>query len=921
MSLALRPRITNLHALCVGALALSCGFASSGCSGGKDSGAPGFNTDAGADTGSTQDAAGAGDSTAPPSDASKDSSILGPEDSGADSGPEAAPGDDSGIDSGVTEPGDTGAEQADTGAVDSGVADTGSEEPPETGASDTGAATDTGMVGPADTGTDATLDSGPADTGMTGPMDTGTDATTDAGSPQDAHMETSVDAPAEASSDTGTVAETGTEAGTDAASEAGTEAGTDGGAGGSTSGCGATIAVLGGNATTAFASTWNGTWGATQTLTGSVASVPALVSNGSSYVGVVQASATNDIDFTVSGTTWSALTGVSAGNATATTGGPPALAVVGSAVHLVYWGTDDKFYHGTYSAGAWSPANDPVGGASSQSFGPSAPTAAGLSATSFSIAQAGSNAGLYVQPWATTWGAAAPVATDTYDVTSPRIIELTGGAATQMVVYSRNDNGNDEVLMYSVLTGGTWSAPAVVRDTTVYTPNTVALAPLASGGALLVYQGGNGEGYYTTYEPGGANPWAAPAPLVAGTNPTLASPPQIAPGVCGAEAVAVLAPAGASVEVTTLTGSTWSTPSTIAGTSGATYATVATHPCTSTMAILGGSSTTALASTWSGGAWGAVQTLTGSVASVPALVSNGSSYVGVVQASATNDIDFTVSGTTWSALTGVSAGNATATTGGPPALAVVGSAVHLVYWGTDDKFYHGTYSAGAWSPANDPVGGASSQSFGPSAPTAAGLSATSFSIAQAGSNAGLYVQPWATTWGAAAPVATDTYDVTSPRIIELTGGAATQMVVYSRNDNGNDEVLMYSVLTGGTWSAPAVVRDTTVYTPNTVALAPLASGGALLVYQGGNGEGYYTTYEPGGANPWAAPAPLVAGTNPTLASPPQIAPGVCGAEAVVVFAPVGSSLETSTLTGSTWSTPSALAGTSGATYATIATQP
>ena len=30
--------------------------------------------------------------------------------------------------------------------------------------------------------------------------------------------------------------------------------------------------------------------------------------------------------------------------------------------HVVYWGSDSKFYHGTYSAGAWDGAGDLIAG-------------------------------------------------------------------------------------------------------------------------------------------------------------------------------------------------------------------------------------------------------------------------------------------------------------------------------------------------------------------------------------------------------------------------------------------------------------------------------------------------------------------------------------------------------------------------------
>jgi hypothetical protein len=436
----------------------------------------------------------------------------------------------------------------------------------------------------------APADSAPADTGSV--ADAGADANGDSRSPEDSGaVDSAMDSALADSgaadstidsttppSDTGTVVEAGGDA-ADTGGGTGNEAGQDGA--GADGGCTSTMAILGGSSSTAVAVAWRaGTWTG-QTLTGSVVSVPGLASNGSAYVGVVQFSSTNYVEYTVSsGTSWSAFAGVPGASGTATTIGPPALASIGSAEHLVYIGTDSKFYHGVFSAGAWTPADDPVqASGGTQSFGPSAPTAAGLSA-GFSIAQAGMDSHVYAQPWDGQWGSAVQVATDVDNVISPRIVSLTGGSASQMIVYSRNDNNDDEVLMYSVLTGSTWSSPVLVQNSTVLTPDTVSIAPLANGGAILVFEGMDGHGYYTTYNPTSAPPWATVAPLYAANNPSLAAPPQVAPGVCGADAILVFATtaAGTPLYTTTFVGSTWSAFSGVPSTVGATFAAIATQP-------------------------------------------------------------------------------------------------------------------------------------------------------------------------------------------------------------------------------------------------------------------------------------------------------------------------------------------------------
>jgi hypothetical protein len=463
------------------------------------------------------------------------------------------------------------------------------------------------VVLPGDTGAGTTSDSSVA-TDSAAPLDSGADATLDSGSSGDSGLATDSGTPTDsgtlqdsAAVDSATLADSGSGADSSTALDSGSpadsappvdsgsvdsglpvdsasETSVDGGSDAADGSCSATMAIVGGGASSVLTSTWSGgSWSAPQNLGGSVVSVPALAWNGTGFVGVVREATTNDIDYTVSGASWSALAGVPGAVGTALTIGPPALAVIGSALHLVYLGTDNKFYHGVYSVGAWTAADDPVQSSGNpQTFGPSAPTAAGLSA-GFTIVQAGMDSHVYAQAWDGVWDAPVQIATDAFNVVSPRIVALTGGAATEMVVYSRND-GNDEVLMSSVLTGTTWSPPVVVHDTTVFTPNTVAIAPLANGAAVLVYEGQNGQPYYTTYSPTSATPWATVSPLFASGNPTLSSPPQIAPGVCGAQAVLVLASSGAPLEVTTLVGGSWSAPSPVAGTSGAMFAAIATQP-------------------------------------------------------------------------------------------------------------------------------------------------------------------------------------------------------------------------------------------------------------------------------------------------------------------------------------------------------
>jgi len=96
--------------------------------------------------------------------------------------------------------------------------------------------------------------------------------------------------------------------------------------------------------------------------------------------------------------------------------------------HVVYWGSDSKFYHGTYSGSAWDAASDPVeasGGA--QSFGPSAP-AATATGTTLLAAQSVRTAWSIDQAWTGSWQAANALAgSSVVSSLSPAITAMNGG--------------------------------------------------------------------------------------------------------------------------------------------------------------------------------------------------------------------------------------------------------------------------------------------------------------------------------------------------------------------------------------------------------------------------------------------------------------------------------------------------------------
>ncbi len=252
----------------------------------------------------------------------------------------------------------------------------------------------------------------------------------------------------------------------------------------------------------------------------------------------------------------------------------PAIAAMTSTMHLVYQGADYKYYHAQYTQSAWDSATDPVGGSgSNQSFGARAVGAA-VAGTDLVIVQGGSNSYLYDQTWNGSWQTAHQQASAAVQNTiPPTIIGLSGGASELLAAYLRV---TDYKVMVVARTSGTWSASPMLVDTNAFSNDPIALAPLPGGKALLVFRGSDDKPYFSTWD--GAVTWTTPAPVVTNGNPVVLSTPSAAPGVCGADAVVAWAESGGGVRYATFSAGAFSSPESLAGTSGAKFVTVATLP-------------------------------------------------------------------------------------------------------------------------------------------------------------------------------------------------------------------------------------------------------------------------------------------------------------------------------------------------------
>jgi hypothetical protein len=338
----------------------------------------------------------------------------------------------------------------------------------------------------------------------------------------------------------------------------------------------------------------------------------------------------------------------------------------------------------------------------------------------------------------------------------------------------------------------------------------------------------------------------------------------------------------------------------------------AAAPCTSTMALLAaGSSSTAVA-VYGQGQWSSATAISGGAAAGPSLVSFCGGYLGAFVGSGTAPLEWTAYTGSWSAPAQI----ASALGQGIPALAVTGAAAQVVYWGTDDKFYHGIYSS-SWNAANDPVG--SPQSFGPSGPSATAIGADVL-VAQSGQDGTLYDQTWSGTWGAANPHAGTLLEPSiSPAVVPLSGTGPDAMIVFVSAADAGSYYLQYTVRTGTTWSAPEYVFDQTghvAYTSYAPSLAALPGGGAILAWWGSSpAYAYESTYGAGG---WTSPIGVSADT---IQSPPSVAAGVCGADAVAAYVTTAGTVSVATLTAGTWTTPVPIGDASGMQTVAIATTP
>jgi hypothetical protein len=329
-------------------------------------------------------------------------------------------------------------------------------------------------------------------------------------------------------------------------------------------------------------------------------------------------------------------------------------------------------------------------------------------------------------------------------------------------------------------------------------------------------------------------------------------------------------------------------------------------PCKGTVLLAAGPSGSLAAALDAAGTWAATALAQASsdapsLAYLPAL----HQAVGLVRDGADGLAHFTLwDGAGWSAFANVSPFLVSTTTPafdgklrGASTLVGIADTAYAIHWDSQFRYWHQSYSAGAWSTpaaltlASQPVCSAYSARYAAlaGAPKAAfvtgscltpsnhayAVDAASAAAQNAQDASGSALLPW---------VDITTFPDIPPAIIALSGGTADLMMAYLRCPTSGCTTLQvfWTVRTASTsaWSAPTQVPNG-VITADPVALAPLPNGGAMLAFRGTNGKLYAMPYS--AATGWGSTAPVNLAPAATIPSPPALVKGVGAADVELAF--------------------------------------
>lgn len=344
--------------------------------------------------------------------------------------------------------------------------------------------------------------------------------------------------------------------------------------------------------------------------------------------------------------------------------------------------------------------------------------------------------------------------------------------------------------------------------------------------------------------------------------------------------------------------------------------------CTGAMALLAGASGSLVGATWTAaGGWASAPITGGGAASAPSVVAVGTGFLGVVRGAA--DALLAVGAQPTFGVPGPVGAGATRSA---PALVATTTGARVVYQAPDYKHAHAAWQGGAFG-AVQTMGTGVDQSFGPSAPSAAALASGDVVVAWNGDFTAdqerLLVRTLAgTTWSTTTPIAgSTTFPDASPAIVAVAGAPRDLVVVWV------DKTTRYLTAasrdaTSKAWSAGAAIAPpaalpTTNDAPHLAAVGP---GAVVLAWRGQDEKPYVArgTVDAAGVT-FAAPEPVVAGTNPVVFGAPSVAAAPCGEHAVLAYAR-DTGVEVVRLEAQGATAPEPVGGTSGARVVGVATR-
>ena len=155
-----------------------------------------------------------------------------------------------------------------------------------------------------------------------------------------------------------------------------------------------------------------------------------------------------------------------------------------------------------------------------------------------------------------------------------------------------------------------------------------------------------------------------------------------------------------------------------------------------------------------------------------------------------------------------------------------------------------------------------------------------------------------------------------PALVAVTG-KFDLVLLYSQSAVPNTIGFATRDATTKIWSAGQVTQAT-AQTAEQMSVARLSATTLLVAFRG-NDHRPYTMFGTIGATSitWSLPAPLLADAS-TVDSAPAVAPGVCGDDAIAVFAS-GGVIKATQYRGTTWSVPGTVTGAAGK-FVSVATR-